>query len=87
MKLLLALIVTILTLTAAYADDKPKPEQCVEEKIQIQQIRQEVFRLQQQVMQAQFPQVQAAEKQAKEEEERLKALLPKVGPEPKGDKK
>jgi len=64
--------------TFAHADDKkPEVPQCLEEKIQIEQLKQVNASLQAQMMQMQFPQVQESGQKAKTEMERLKNLLPK----------
>ena len=78
-----AIVISVLAVaTFAHAEDPAKPEQCVEQKITVEKLKQDIYKMQQQLMQLQFPQVQQAEKAAQAEEERLKGLLPKAEIEP-----
>lgn len=89
MKMIIALLVSVLSLftTAVYAEDKPT--QCIEQKILIEQLKQEVFFIRGQYYQclpSQVPQIEQARKTSEAEEQRLKdALNPK--PEKEGGKK
>lgn len=81
--LTLTLLTSLLPPPAFAADPTPT---CVEEKIEIEKLKQANAKLVQQLMQAQFAVSQQQEQGAKAEEERLQKLLPVTGP-PKPDKK
>ena len=86
MKLFVASLLTLTLTTCAYAIDLPKGEghgeQCVEEKIVVEKLKQENAKLVQQLMQAQYGASEQALTAAQAEEKRLHDLLPK----PKSEK-
>ena len=90
MSMLIALLLSFLSLfaTTVYAEDKAP--QCLEERIVIEQLKQEVYELRGQVWQmlpGQIPHLEQARKASEAEQERLKRLLKPKPEEKQGEKK